>query len=183
MRDSSTASRSVKAVRRTTRLSGRFVAGSREASLGRVACGSGQPSEQTGCPVSILCDSRVDAQRETLLFQARARLLLPRLAGVGSYSDNQRGEMLFGNRKIILFERENVPVDRLSNVRNGLLPGGALRDATWKTRALGNPKSVFARVNDRLSHTGSLPARNLRSIWGGSFHGLQSFTTPTRTVK
>lgn len=61
--------------------------------------------------------------------------------------------MLLGNRQLIVLKREDVAFDRLADILDGLLPALALRNASRKTRALGDPKTVLARINNDLSHT------------------------------
>jgi hypothetical protein len=67
--------------------------------------------------------------------------------------------MLLWHRKTIVLEGENVPLNCFADVRDGSLAAVALRNAAWKTRALGNPKAVLTGINEYLSHGRRVPAR------------------------
>ncbi len=60
--------------------------------------------------------------------------------------------MLLGNRQLIVLKRQNVGFDRLADILDGLFPALTLRNASRETRALGDPKTVLARINNYLSH-------------------------------
>jgi hypothetical protein len=53
---------------------------------------------------------------------------------------------------MVLFQGGDETVDGFLHVRYRLIPGFALRDAARKTWALRYPITVFARINNNLSH-------------------------------
>ena len=60
--------------------------------------------------------------------------------------------MLLWHRQAVVLQGEDVAFDGLADVGDGGLAVFALGDAAGKTRTLGDPETVFARINDDLSH-------------------------------
>ena len=65
--------------------------------------------------------------------------------------------MLLGHRKAIVLESEHVTRDGFADIRDGDLPGFALRNAAGQTWALGHPEAVLTGINNYLSHGRSIP--------------------------
>jgi hypothetical protein len=61
--------------------------------------------------------------------------------------------MLLWNCEFVVLKRKNIPLNRLPNVHDGLLTALTLRNTTRKAWTLGHPKTVFAWINNYLSHT------------------------------
>ena len=93
--------------------------------------------------------------------QALEQPQAPRPAAAGSYGYHHRVEMLLGNRQLIVLKCEDVALDCLADVSDGLLPALTLRNASRETWALGDPKTVLARINNYLSHS----YKTTRRLW------------------
>jgi len=65
--------------------------------------------------------------------------------------------MLRWHRETIVLKGEDITVDRLTDVCDRGFPGFALGYAAGKARALRHPKTVFAWVNNHLSHGLRIP--------------------------
>lgn len=60
--------------------------------------------------------------------------------------------MTIGNRQPIIHKNRDIFFDRLSDIGNSSLFGLALTDAARQTGALGNPITVFTRMENYLTH-------------------------------
>jgi hypothetical protein len=60
--------------------------------------------------------------------------------------------MFRGDWKTVLLERRDVRLDGLARVRDSLFAGPALADTARQARALCDPESVLARIDDHLAH-------------------------------
>lgn len=68
--------------------------------------------------------------------------------------------MLLRHRQAIILQREHIALDGLADVGDRGLTVLALRDASRKTGALSDPKTIFTRIYDDLSH-----GRDVMPIW------------------
>jgi hypothetical protein len=69
-----------------------------------------------------------------------------------SYGHDISLKPLLRDREVILFERGDVAADCFLDVGDGFFLRGALADASWKAWALDHPVTVFARIQEDLSH-------------------------------
>lgn len=60
--------------------------------------------------------------------------------------------MLSGNVDPIVLKCQDISFDRLPDVADRQFSRLALRNTAWKTRAFSHPESIFAGINDCLSH-------------------------------
>ena len=90
--------------------------------------------------------------------------------------------MLLWHRQAAVFEREHVALDGLANVGDGRLAALTLRNAPLKTGALGDPRAIFARIDDDLSYSQRLRRLNAEARTPCRLHELPGKgPTPQRT--
>lgn len=70
--------------------------------------------------------------------------------------------MFLWNCQIVVLKRENVSLDRLADIHDGLLPALTLRNTARKAWTLRHPKTVFTWIHNYLSHVANLLPRFAR---------------------
>ena len=50
----------------------------------------------------------------------------------------------------VFLQGKNVTFDRLTDIFDGLLARLTLRNTAWKAGTIGDPKTIFTRINKRL---------------------------------
>ncbi len=60
--------------------------------------------------------------------------------------------MLLWDRQSVILQGKNVALNGFFDIRYGGLASFALRNTTWKAWTLGDPETIIAGINNRLSH-------------------------------